>query len=90
MSDKGQEIVFTTEDGEAVSFYVLEQTKVNGKNYLLVADSLEEEANALILQDNSLEGQSDALFEVVENEMELKALSKVFVETLGDIDIEMN
>lgn len=92
MEDKGRKIVFTTEDGENVAFYVLEQTKLNGNNYLLVADSLEEEveANALILKDNSLEGAADAIYEVVENETELIALSKVFEETIGDINIEMN
>lgn len=92
MSDKGQQIIFTTEDGEEVAFYVLEQTKLNGSNYLLVADSKEDEgeANALILIDNSLEGAEEAIYQVVEDETELKALSKVFEELLDDIDIEMN
>ena len=37
-----EKIDFETDDG-VVSFYVIEQTRINGKNYLLVADSLEED-----------------------------------------------
>ena len=35
-------IPFVTDDGEELELYVLEQTKLNGLNYLLVADTLDE------------------------------------------------
>jgi uncharacterized protein YrzB (UPF0473 family) len=92
MEDKEQQIIFTTEDGEEVPFYVLEQTKLNGETYLLVADSndKEVEANALILKENSLEDSTEAIYQVIEDETELEALSKIFVEILDDTDIKMN
>ena len=34
-----EKLIFQAETGETVEFYVLEQTRVNGTNYLLVADS---------------------------------------------------
>ncbi|SFR68608.1 DUF1292 domain-containing protein [Anaeromicropila populeti] len=91
MSDNNEKIVFTTEDGEAFEFFVLEETKINGKNYLLVADEIEgEEANALILADVSEEESEEAVYEVVEDEEQLAALSKVFTELMEDLDIEIN
>ena len=40
---KEEKLVFTFDD-EEVEFYILEQTKVNGVSYLLVADSEEDDA----------------------------------------------
>ena len=38
---------------ESVDFFVLEQTRINGTNYILVTDSEEEDGEALILKDLS-------------------------------------
>ena len=47
-----EKIKFTFEDTkEVVEFFVLEQTRVNGSNYILVTDSEEDEAECLILKD---------------------------------------
>ena len=43
-------IKFVTDEGETVEFYVEEQTRVNGTDYLLVTDSMDDEANAYILK----------------------------------------
>lgn len=48
-------IKFVTDEGETVEFYVEEQTRVNGTDYLLVTDSMDDEANAYILKDSSEE-----------------------------------
>ena len=48
-----ERIKFVTDTGETVEFYVEEQTRVNGVDYILVSDSMEEEANAYILKDLS-------------------------------------
>ncbi len=83
------QIVFTTEDGEDIAFFVLEQTTISGVNYLLVADSDEEEAEALILKEKPGDNEDELVFDVVEDDEELKAISKVFEELLEDIDINM-
>ena len=47
-------ISMLTDDGSMVDFFVLEETKINGKNYLLVTDSDEEEdGDCYILKDIS-------------------------------------
>jgi hypothetical protein len=87
-----EKIIFTTEDNEEIEFYVLEQTKLNGINYILVTDTDEEEgveAEALILKDISSEEDEDAIYDIVEDDDELMLIAKIFEETLEDIDIEM-
>ena len=86
----GEKLIFTFEDtGEQVEFYVLEQTKVNGMSYLLVTDSTEDDAECLILKDTSAPEDKDSIYEIVEEEVELGAVLKVFEELLEDVDIEM-
>ena len=38
-----EKITLQTDTGEAVDFYVLEETRINGMNYLLVTDSEDED-----------------------------------------------
>ena len=85
-----EKLVFTYEDsGEQVEFYILEQTKLNGNTYLLVADSEEDDAECLILKDTSAPEDEDSLYEITEDEVELEAVLKVFEELLEDVEIEM-
>lgn len=85
-----EKIIFTFEDtNEQAEFFVLEQTRVNGNTYILVTDSEEDEAECLILKDTSLAEEQDSLYEIVEDEVELSAVLKVFEELLEDVDIEM-
>ncbi len=80
--------MFTTEDGEEIPFFVVEQTTISGRNYLLVTDSEEDEADAYIMRE--LEDQDgQCVYEFIEEEAELDALSKVFVELLDDVAIEV-
>ena len=64
-------------------------TKVNGKSYILVTDSMEDDAECLILRDTSKAEEADSVYEIVEDEIELSAVSKVFEELLEDVDIEL-
>lgn len=91
MPNNSEKIVFTTEDNEQIEFYVLEQTRVNGVNYLLIADSEDEdsEANALILKEREVSGE-DAVYDIVEDDNELDAISKVFETMMDDIDIAID
>ena len=85
-----EKITFTLEDeaGE-VEFFVLEQTRVNGASYLLVAESDQDEAEYLILKDTSAAEDTDSVYEIVEDDVELSAVLRVFEELLEDTDIEM-
>lgn len=88
-----EKIQFTFEDtNETVDFYILEETKINGTQYLLVTDSddeEEEEAEAYILKDLSSETDEESVYEMVEDDEELEAVSKIFAEELEDYDIEV-
>ena len=50
-----EKLTFVTEDQESVDFYIIEETRVNGINYLLVTESEDEEdeeAEAYILKEH--------------------------------------
>lgn len=86
--ERNQDIImFTTEDGDEVKFHVIEETRINGTDYLLVLDDIEdEEQEALILKDVSAEGEAEAIYEIVEDEKELKAVADLFGEILEDTE----
>ena len=89
MSTKPEKIIFYT-DTEEVEFYVIEQTKINDVNYILVADSMDDEAEALILKETMNEEDAEnVVYSEIEDDVELEAIFKVFSEMLDDIDIEM-
>lgn len=83
-----EKITFQSEDGTQ-EFFVEEQTTISGTVYLLVSDSLEDEANAYILKDITEDDSPEACYEIVEDEDELQAISKVFAQMLDDVDLEM-
>ena len=84
-----EKIRFRSEEiQDDADFFVLEQTKLNGVSYILVTDSEEDYAECLILKDISKDTSSDSIYEIVEDDVELTAISKVFEEQLEDIEIE--
>jgi len=87
MSEK---ITFAIEDtGQEAEFYVIEETRINNTNYLLVTDSdAEEDAEAYVLKDTSDAEDEYAMYEFVDDEDELSYIAKIFDEILEDIDIE--
>lgn len=85
-----EKITFTFEDtNETVDFFVLEQTKLNGATYLLVADNESDDAECLILKETASGNEQDNLYDIVEDDNELTAVSKVFEELLEDVDITL-
>ena len=84
-----KKITLVDED-QTIEFYVVEETKLNGRNYLLVTDAEddEEDADCYILKDMSAEDEAEALYEFVEDDEELEGLMKIFEELLEDVDIE--
>lgn len=85
-----EKVRFTFGDGSGEDeFFVLEETKINGSAYILVTDSQEDDAECLILKEVRQPKQADSVYEIVEDETELLAVSKVFEELLEDVNIEM-
>ena len=85
-----EKITFIQEDtGEETEFFVLEETRLNGTVYFLVADSEEEVAQALILKDLSSDGDQEAVYEIVEDERELESVLGIFEQLLEDVDITL-
>ena len=85
-----EKIKFAFGDGNGEDeFFVLEQTKINGATYILVTDSEEDDAECLILKETGVEEQTDKMYEIVEDDTEPLAVSKVFEELLEDVSIEM-
>ena len=79
--------MMSDETGEELEFFVLEQTKLSGNQYLLVSDVEEGDGNALILKEIATgEEKKENVYEVVEDDMELGAVAAVFESLLEDIE----
>ena len=77
------------DDEQTLEFYVLEETKLNGSDYLLVTDAPEDEdGECYILKDVSEAEDPEAVYEFVEDEKELDAVFSVFEKLLEDADAE--
>ena len=71
-----EKIKITAEDGEIIELFVIEQTRLEGINYLLVTETEDEEAEAYILKDISSDDDN-----------ELDTLAKLFSELIEDTEI---
>lgn len=88
-----EKITCLTDNDEPVDFFVLEETRINGCNYLLVTaadeqDDTSEDAEAYILKDESNENDTEAAYVFVEDEEELESVFRIFEELLDD-DVEI-
>ena len=83
---KQEKITFSFDD-ETVDFYVLEQTRIGGVNYILVTDTEEGDGEALILKDLSEDGEEEANFVIVSDDEELDAVAGVFENMLDDVEL---
>ncbi|NLJ96738.1 MAG: DUF1292 domain-containing protein [Clostridiales bacterium] len=86
MDNQPSEVIFTTEEGEEITFQVLETTRLGGVDYLLVSTTDNEE-EALILKDVSNNTDTDSVYYIVDDDMELAMASEIFNELLDDIDL---
>ena len=82
---KLEKIVFCPDGDEPVEFYVLEQTRINGTNYILVTDFEEGDGEALILKDMTKKEDKDNVYAIVDDDTELKAVAGVFEDLLDDV-----
>ncbi|MED9903428.1 MAG: DUF1292 domain-containing protein [Lachnospiraceae bacterium] len=75
-------------EGEAVDFYILEQTRIAGVNYILVTDVEDGDGEALILKDLSKDGEAESVYAIVEEDEELTAVAQVFQSMMDDVTLE--
>lgn len=72
-----------------VDFFVLEETRLAGNQYLLVTDSPDGDGEALILRTRPEETDTDSMFEIVEDEKELSAVLLLMRDSLEELGIEI-
>ena len=83
-----EKIKFMLDTEESVEFYVLEQTKLGGNQYILVTDAEEEDGEALILKETpECSGQTESIYEIVSDDTELSAVAAVFENLIEDIEL---
>jgi hypothetical protein len=90
---KAESISFLTDDNTEVKFFVLEQTTINGRNYLLVSEEVEpaEDEDTIVYVMREADKSEDDMvsYEFVEEEKELESVSIVFEQLMEDMDIEV-
>lgn len=79
---------FLDDEGQEIELYVLEQTTLAGKNYLLTADSLEDDGVVMIMKEVELEDDMVS-YEFVEDEEELKIISGIFNELTDEFEVRL-
>ena len=84
--EQDQKITFETDDG-TVEWYVIDQTRINGCNYILVADAPGGDAECLILKDVAPEDSKESIYEEVTDDDELDIVAGMFEDALEGIEI---
>lgn len=84
MADSSK-IIFTSEDGEKVEFTVIDKAKLGGVDYLLVSDDETDEAYIFT---EVLDEKNESVYEILEDEKQLKIIMGYFNDILEDIDLE--
>ena len=70
---------------ETIDFYIVEQDRLAGRNYLLVTDSEEGDGEALILCEEIQDGQT--VYRIVEDDAEISAVAILFRDGLEEMGI---
>jgi hypothetical protein len=70
---------------ETIDFYIVEQERLAGRNYLLVTDSEEGDGDALILCEEIQDGQT--VYRIVEDDAEISAVAILFRDGLEEMGI---
>ncbi len=83
---KLEKITFNPGGQDPVDFYVLEQTRINGSDYILVTDFEEGDGEALILKDISKDGEDESIVTIVSDDDEIAAVAGVFGNMLEDVE----
>ena len=92
-------LMFIPEDGEEpVEFYIVEETKLAGNQYVLVTDTPDGDGEALILRarpeaaaqgGDGVDDHDQSMYEIVEDEQELSAVLLMMRDALEELGIEI-
>ena len=85
-----EKIIFSPEGEQPIEFYCLEQTIIGAKTYLLVTDTEEGDGEALILRDDSDLKDEEAVYVIVDDDLELEAVAGVFSKLLSEDGIDLD
>ncbi|MCR5420130.1 MAG: DUF1292 domain-containing protein [Lachnospiraceae bacterium] len=85
--DKDPEMItFETDEGPS-DWYILDETRINGCNYILVADAPKGDAQCMILKDVAPEQAKESIYQEVEDDNELDIVAAMFEDLLSDTEI---
>ena len=87
--DNKEKITLQTDEGEAVDFFVLEETRLGGINYLLVTDEEDGDGECYILEDTSKAEEAEATKGKMQVGQGLDDLFQIFARLLDDADVEI-
>ena len=73
---------------EEITVFVLEETTLNEHKYLLVTEDSEGDTEAFILKEIAAD-DTDATYEIVDDDVEFEAVVKIFQELVEDTDFEV-
>ncbi|MBP5158835.1 MAG: DUF1292 domain-containing protein [Lachnospiraceae bacterium] len=87
--EKDNMITIKGEEGEEIRLFILEETTIGGKNYIIATeDEDDEESEAYILRESENDPESGEIaYSFVEDDDEIAAVSGVFKELLDDCDL---
>lgn len=88
MGKNENQILLLDDEGNEIELYVLEQTTLAGKNYLLTADSMDDDGVVMIMKEVELEDDMVS-YEFVEDEEELKMISSIFNELTDEFEVRL-
>ena len=82
-----EKVTFQKNENETVEYYILEQTRISGVNYLLVTDTEEDDGEAVILKEiSSAEDEIGGYTDDLTDE-EFEAVVPIFENLLEDVDL---
>ena len=80
-----EKVTFFGDEGEEISLFVLEETTVSEKHYLLLTEDEEGDSDAYIFREEEGD-EEESVYVPVEDDVELEAILKVFGELLDDAE----
>ena len=85
-----EKIILNPEGEEPIELYPIEQTVIGAKTYLLVTDEEDGDGEALILRDDSDIKDEEAVYVIVDDDLELEAVAGVFRKLLSEDGIDLD
>lgn len=82
-----EKISFKPNGEEEVEFYVLEQVRLNGYNYLLVTEDAEGDGIGYIMKDVAGAEDKESVYVMVEDDVEMDAVAEMFEDMLDDVEL---